>query len=143
MRAKGIFTAVLAAGVLLLAPGFNGARADQYHRHGHGHQPSYHGKGHAHGWWAQKHFGHKGDGGYAYGKRTRNDFRGLSHQDHRKLEQIRHRFHNERAFRHYLRHHKPGLFARYMAHNHQRHQVHKYQRPQRYVWYRGQTLQLR
>ena len=45
MRAKGILTAVLAAGVLLLAPGFDGARADQNNGNRHNHQQTYNGNG--------------------------------------------------------------------------------------------------
>lgn len=144
MRAKGILTAVLAAGVLFLAPGFDGARADQNQRHGQNQQQTYHGKGHGYGWQGQRYFGNQRDGGYAYGQRARSHYNGgLSNKDRKKLGQIRQRFHNDRAFRHYLRQHKPGLFARYMDQTGNRHQAYEHQRPHRWVWYRGQTRQLR
>ena len=170
MRVKGFLTAAVAAGVLLLAPGLDGARADQSRRHGQGQHQSYHGKshqqwqhgkshrqrqhgedrqvwqhgkGHGYGWWGRQYLGDKNKGGHAYGKRARAQAGDLSRHDRKKLKQIRSRFDNERAFRHYLQHRKPGLFARYMGHNHQRHQVRQSHRPQRHVWYRGQTLQLR
>jgi hypothetical protein len=142
MRARGILTAVLAAGVLFLAPGIDSARADQNHRHG---QPqTFQGRGHAYGWHGQQLFGDRRDGGQAYGQRARTYYGGgLSHQDRQRLKRIRSRFGNERAFNHYLRHQKPGLFRRYMAHNQQRHWQHWHANPQRHVWYRGQSFQPR
>jgi hypothetical protein len=135
MRAKGILTAVLATGVLLLASGFDGARADQNHRDGPGHEQAYRGQGHGYGWMGQRYFGDKRSGGYAYGQRARtHSGYGLNQKDRRTLTQVRHRFANDRAFHHYLRQHKPGLYARYMAHSQPRPQMYGYQHPQHYVW---------
>jgi len=143
MRAKGFLTALLAAGVLLLAPGIDGARADQNQRHRHGQPQTFQNHGQAYGWHGQRLFGDRRDGGHAYGKRARTYYgSGLSHKDRKKLRHIRSRFDNDRAFRRYLRHHKPGLFQRYTAHNQQRRQLHWHQ-PQRRVWYQGQFFQPR
>lgn len=136
MRAKGILTAVLATGVLLLAPGFDGARADQAHRDGPGHEQGYQGQGHGYGWMGQRYFGDKrSGGGYAYGQRARTySGYGLTQKDRRTLTQIHQGFADDRAFHHYLRQHKPGLYARYMAHSQQRRPMYRYQHPQHYVW---------
>ncbi len=143
MRAKGILTAVLAAGVLLLAPSYEGARADQNNGRGHNHQQTYNGYGNGYGWWGQQYFGDQRHGGHAYGKRARNYFGdGLTRHDRTKLKHMRHRFDNDRAFRRYLRHNKPGLYGRYMGQNHQRQRYadgQRRHRAQRYTWYRGQT----
>lgn len=172
MRAKAILTAALAAGVLLLAPGLDGARADQNHRQGHGHPHAAQGKGHAYGWHGQRYFTDKrSGGGYAYGQRTRSYDGDLSRKDRKTLRQIRQRFDNEREFRRFLRHKKPGLYARYVDPRYvdpryvdpryvdpRRHrpdarntwrrqgyndQAHKTKRAQRHYWYRGQTLRYR
>ncbi len=144
MRAIGIVSAVLAAGVLLVAPGFDGARADQNYRHGHSQHRTYDGRGYGYGWWGQQYFGDHRDGGYAYGKRARSYYGDdLSRHDRKKLKQIRQRFDNERQFRRWLRNHKPGLFARSMDRTGYRHQGYEHHRPHRWVWYRGQTRQLR
>jgi hypothetical protein len=157
MRAKAILTAALAAGVLLLAPGLDGARADQNHRQGHGHPHAAQGKGHAYGWHGQRYFTDKrSGGGYAYGQRTRSYDGDLSRKDRKTLRQIRQRFDNEREFRRFLRHKKPGLYARYVdprrhrpdARNTWRRQgdndqAHKTKRAQRHYGYRGQTLRYR
>ena len=147
MKAKGILTAVLAAGVLLLAPGFDGARADQNQGHRHNHQQAYQGNGHAYGWWGQQYFGDQRHGGHAYGKRARNYFGdGLTRHERAKFKRMRHRFDNDQVFRRYLRHNKPGLYGRYMGQN-QQHQRYadgqRRHRAQRYTWYRGQTRQTR
>ena len=151
MKAKGILTAVLAAGVLLLAPGFDGARADQNNGHRHSYQQTHngngygYGNGHAYGLRGQQHFGDQRHGGHAYGKRARTHFGdGLTRHDRTKLRHLRHRFDNDQAFRRYLRHNKPGLYGRYMGQNHQRQRYADGQRrhsAQRYTWYRGQTRQ--
>lgn len=141
MKAKGFLVAALAGGLLLLAPGFDGARADGNHGHKHSQQQAFKGHGHGYGWHGQRHFGGQRDGGYAYGKRARDHFgAGLSRHDRKKLKRIRHRFDNERAFRRYLRHNKPRLFARYMGHVHQRHHHafdHRHRPDRGYVWYLG------
>ena len=143
MRAKGFLTALLAAGVLFLGPGIDGARADQNQRHRLGQPQIFQNHGQAYGWRGQQLFGDHRDGGYAYGKRARSYYGdGLSRQDRKRLQHIRSRFDNERAFRRYLRNHKPGLFARYWADTQQRRQMHWHQ-PQRHVWYRGQIVQPR
>jgi hypothetical protein len=141
MRAKGILTAVLAAGVLFLAPGIDSARADQNHRHSH--PQTFQGHGYAYGWHGQQLFGEGRGGGHAYGQRARRYYGGLSHQDRQKLKQIRGRFGNDRAFSHYLRHHKPGLFRRYTAYNQPRRWVQWYKQPQRHVWYQNRSFQPR
>ncbi len=151
MRAKGILTAVLAAGVLLLAPGFDGARADQNNGNRHNHQQTYngygYGYGHAYGLWGQRQFGDQRHGGHAYGKRARTHFGdGLTRHERHKLKRNRTRFVNERAFRRHLRHNKPRLCTRYMGQNHQRQRYadgQRRHRAQRYTWYRGQTRQTR
>ena len=143
MRAKGILTAVLAAGVLLLAPGLEGARADQNQGHRQNHQQAYQGNGHAYGWRGQQRLGDQRHGGHAYGKRARNYFGdGLTRYQRKNLKRMRYRFDNDRAFRRYLRHDQPGLYGRYMGHNQQGHRYvdhNRRHRAQRYVWYRGQT----
>jgi len=145
MRAKGILAAALAGGILLLAPGFEGARADDNHRHRHNQQQTFQGQGHGHGWLGRQHFGDHRDGRYAYGKRARNHYQaGLTKHDRKKLKRIRQRFDNERAFRRHLRHNRPGLFARYMDQRH--HQRHRYADDNRrrhsraQIWYRSQVL---
>lgn len=143
MRMTGILSALLAAGVLVLAPGFDGARADPYHRAGQSHQQMYNGKGYGYGWMGRQYWGARRDGGNAYGQRTHGYYGGLSRNDREKLFRIRQRFDNEWAFRRHLRNHKPELFKRYMQQSGHPWQVSKHQRPQRYVWYRGQTRQLR
>ncbi len=149
MKAKGILTAVLAAGVLLLAPGFDGARADQNNGHRHNYQQTHNangygnGNGHAYGLRGQQHFGDQRHGGHAYGKRARTHFGdGLTRHERHKLKRNRSRFDNEWAFRQHLRHNKPRLLARSMGHNHQHQRYaddHRRHRVQRYTWYRGQT----
>jgi len=141
----------LAAGVLLLAPGFDGARADQNNGHRHSQQQTYngngnghgHGNGQAYGLRGQQVFGDQRHGGHAYGKRARTHFGGgLTRHDRAKLKRMRHRFDNDRAFRRHLRHNKPRLFARYMGHNQQRYRYandDRRHRVQRYDWYRGQA----
>ncbi len=153
MKAKGILTAVLAAGVLLLAPGFDGARADQNNGHRHSYQQTHigngygNGNGHAYGLRGQQHFGDQRHGGHAYGKRARTHFGdGLTRHERAKFKRMRHRFDNDRAYRRYLRHNKPGLYGRYMGQNHQRQRYadgQRRHRSQRYTWYRGQTRQTR
>lgn len=147
MRAKGILVAALAGGILLLAPGFEGARADGNHGHKHGYkhsqQQAFKGQRHGYGWHGQRLFGDHRDGGHAYGKRARSHFGDrLSRHERKKLKRIRHRFDSERAFRRYLRHNKPGLFARYMGHAQPRHRHADDRRHRHYrghVWYRGQV----
>ncbi|MDX1575535.1 MAG: hypothetical protein R3285_05045 [Kiloniellales bacterium] len=158
MRAKGIMTVMLAAGILLLAPGMDAARADQSWGHRHKHQHAYQGQGHGYGGWGRQHFGDHRHGGHAFGQRHGGHAYGKRHGGHaygprahsyrdshltkhqrKKLRHLRHRFDNERAFRHYLRHHKPRLFGHYMAHKHQRRAHafdHRGHRAQRYVWTR-------
>jgi hypothetical protein len=139
MRAIGILSAVLAAGVLLIAPGFDGARADQYQRQGQNQHQSYNGNGYGYGWWGQQQYGNHRDGGYAYGKRARNDYGSLTHGDRQRLFKIRQRFDSERDFRRFLRNHQPGLFSRYMDQPGHRHHVFGHRRPQPWVWYHGQN----
>jgi hypothetical protein len=141
MRAKGILLAALAGGILLLAPGFEGARADGNHGHKHSYKHSqlqaFKGHGHRYGWHGQRLFGDHRDGGHAYGKRARKHFgTRLSSRDRKKLARIRQRFDNERAFRRHLRNKKPELFGRYMGQVQPRHRqfdnLHRYYRGQ--VW---------
>jgi len=150
MQAKGILTAVLAAGVLLLAPGFEGPRADQNQVHRQNHQQAYQGNGHAYGWRGQQAFGNQRHGGHAYGKRARNYYDGhLTRHERKHLKRLRHRFDSDRAFRRYLRHNKPRLFAHYAGHQRQHyaygHRVYRQgydnrrHRAGRQVWYQGQT----
>ena len=134
MRVKGIALAVLAAGVLLVAPGLEGARADQNHRHWQNQQQFHGGMGYGYGWWGQRYFGDRHDGGYAYGKRARNHYGGLNHWDRQRLFKMRHRFDSERDFRRFLRHHKPGLFTRYMDQTGHQRQVYRHQRSHRHAW---------
>jgi hypothetical protein len=143
-------TVMLAAGVLLLATGVESARADQNRGHRHNHQHAYQGKGHGYGWQGQQRFGGQRyggqryggqrHGGHAYGKRARSYHGGhLTKHQRQKLRHLRYRFDNERQFRRYLRHNKPRLFDRYVAHNHFRHGHafdHRRYRAQRYVWTR-------
>lgn len=143
MRAKGIVTAMLAAGVLLLASGVESARADQNRGHRHNHQQAYQGHGHSYGFWGQRHFGDQRHGGHAYGHRAQQ-YHGshLTKHQRKKLRHLRTRFDNERQFRRYLRHHKPRLFGHYMAHDHQhRHSAfdNRRHRAQRYVWTRHKS----
>lgn len=140
MRAKGIMTAMLAAGVLLLASGLDTARAEPNSGHRHNHQQAHKGHGHGFGWWGQKHFGGQRHGGHAYGHRAQQ-YHGshLTKHQRKKLRHLRHRFDNERQFRRYLRHNKPRLFGHYMAHKHQRRAHafdHRGRRAQRYTWTR-------
>ena len=134
MRAKGTLLALVAGGLLLLAPNFEGARADhklnQHQKQTYGHN----GHSYAFGKISGVYFGerrHRGDhvhrrhgGGHFKKWHGRSQFKKwrrhggsvhkLSRRDHKKLKRIRHRFHSERAFRRHLRHHKPRLFARYI-----------------------------
>ena len=152
MRAKGIVTAMLAAGVLLLASGVESARADQNRGHRHNHQQAYQGHGHSYGFWGQRHFGDQRHGGHAYGQRHGGHAYGhraqqyhgshLTKHQRKKLRHLRTRFDNERQFHRYLRHHKPRLFGHYMAHDHQRRHSafdNRRHRAQRYVWTRHKS----
>lgn len=127
MRAKTGLFAVLAAGFLFMASGIETARAGHYHAQGHSQygQQAYKGGGYKYGYHGQRQFGHQRygggygyGGGYAYGKRSHFDG-GLNRHHRKSLKRIRRHFDNERAFRRYLRHNKPRLFRRYMAHIHQ------------------------
>ena len=117
MRAKTGLFAVLAAGLLFMAPGIETARAGHLQAQGHSQygQQAYKGGGYKYGYHGQQQFGgQRYGGGYAYGKRRHFD--GGPNRHHRKsLKRIRRHFDNERAFRRYLRHNKPRLFRRYMA----------------------------
>ena len=130
MKAKGLLTFVLAVGALLAAPDFGGARADHNDGVQAAQQQSYISVG---GW-------------------TRSHLDGrLTKRERKALKRLRGKFDNERAFRRYLRHHKPRLFARYrhhFGHQQQRHRRHHQafdhrhrhfgnhlrQRHQRFVW---------
>ncbi len=149
MRAKGIMTVVLAAGVLLLATGVESARAEPNSGHRHKQQHTYQGQGHG---WDQRHFGGQRHGAQAYGQRHGGHAYGhraqqyhgshLTKHQRKKLRHLRSRFDNERQFRRYLRHHKPRLFGHYMAHDHQhRHSAfdNRRHRAQRYVWTRHKS----
>lgn len=141
MRAKGIVMAALAGGVLLLAPGIEAARADQGWGQRHTHQQAYKGHGTGHG--GDRAWGHQRHGGQAYGQRVRQIHGShLTRHQHRKLRHLRSHFDNERQFRRYLRHQRPRLFARYMAHR-QAHRANGFDRlgyrAQRYAWTRYRT----
>ncbi len=116
MRAKGTLLALLAGGLLILAPGFDGARADgrtshqHWQSHGHGKTVKVNSNHRWYGhdqWWGQH-------------KRSKPAYK-LSKRDRKKLKRMRHRFKSERAFRKHLRHKKPRLYARYMAQFQPRH----------------------
>lgn len=125
MRAKGTLLALLAGGLLILAPSFDGARADDRTNQQHWQSQSHGKKSYSHGQTSQYYFGNKWHGGnHTQGQHSRPQAAyKLSKQDRKALKRMRQRFQSEQAFRRHLRQHKPRLYASYMG-QFQQHQQH-------------------